>query len=146
MKTLLLKDIMTKNPVSLNEDDSFSRVEELIRERRIRHIPIVDKNNILKGIITQRDLYRVCPPRKTIEGDFVYDHEELGKFLLKYTMTPDPFSLEPEDTLEYSIEIMVSKKYGCIPIADKNKKLIGIITHIDILKAILKSGILKVNK
>jgi len=136
MKEIFIKDIMVSNLITLNVEDNFSRVEELLRIYNIRHLPIIDKDGILVGIITQRDLYRICPPRKTLEGDLVYDKIRLDGFILENVMTKDVLTLSPNDTLDKAINIMVITKYGCLPIVDENKKLLGIVTQIDVLKVI----------
>ncbi|MCU0665925.1 MAG: CBS domain-containing protein [Candidatus Omnitrophica bacterium] len=138
MEQLLIKEIMAINPVTININRHFSEVEQILRNHHIRHLPVVDDNNILRGIITQRDLYKLCAPRKTIDADLVYDKQELDKFILRYVMTPNPLTLTAQDTIEKAIDLMVSTKYGCIPIVDEQRKIIGILTQIDILRAVHK--------
>ena len=139
MRIILLKDVMVTKPYTLNIDDHFSTVEEYFHLYNIRHLPILDKDGILKGIITQRDLYRIRSPRKTMEeGEEVYDKVDLNGFILKYVMTKDPVTLHPEDTLAEAINVMVTQKYGCIPIVNDENKLLGIVTQIDVLRAVAK--------
>ena len=127
---------MVTDPYVLNVDDHFSMVEEYFHLYNIRHLPVVDKDGILRGIISQRDLYRVRSPRRTIEGEDVYDRQELNGFILKNVMTKDPFTFHPNDTLDQAIDAMVTQKYGCIPIVNDENKLLGIVTQIDVLRAI----------
>lgn len=141
MKELPLKEIMTRSPITINIESDFSMVDEYFRSFHIRHLPVVDDNNVLKGIITQRDLYRLCSPRKALEDDegvseegLIYDKDWLDKFILKQVMTKDPLSLGPEDTFARAVELMIATKYGCIPIVDNERKIVGIVTQIDILK------------
>ena len=135
MDKLLIRDVMTASPITLSVNSHFSEVEEHFRRYHIRHIPIVDEHKVLLGIITQRDLYRAYSPRRTLEGDSIYDREELDKLILKYSMTPNPLTLGPDEPVLKAIKIMVSTKYGCIPIVDSEKHIVGIVTQIDILKA-----------
>ncbi|HOW35987.1 MAG TPA: CBS domain-containing protein [Candidatus Omnitrophota bacterium] len=138
VRTLLskvkLSEIMVEDVIALNVNDPFSRVEELMREKHIRHIPIVDEHFKLAGIITQRDLYRIQPPRKDEEGNWFYDKEMLDKNILRHVMTKNPFTLSPENTVAEALLAMVDRKYGCIPIVDKSQTLCGIVTQIDILR------------
>ena len=138
MKDILLKDVMVTEPYVLNIDDPFSMAEEYFHMYNIRHLPVVDKDGILKGIITQRDLYRIRSPMKTMEGEAFYDRVDLNRFILKYVMTKDPFTLHPDDTLTEAINAMVKQKYGCIPIVNDENKLLGIVTQIDALRVIAK--------
>lgn len=130
-----LGEVMTPHPIVLNEDDRFSLVEEHFRKHHIRHLPVVDGSWTLKGIITQRDLYRISPPRQAMDGSLVYDRSELDRFILKHVMTRDLYTLHPTDTVKKAIDAMVRKKYGCIPIVDERRKLVGIVTQIDLLRA-----------
>lgn len=133
----LLK-VMTKKPVSVAIDAPFSRVEELLRRHRIRHLPVVDDNMILCGVVTQTDLYRTVSPAKSMDGELFYSKDVLDRYILKHVMTKKISTLDAEDNLASAIDIMVRKRYGCIPIVDKRDRLVGIITQIDILKAISK--------
>jgi CBS-domain-containing membrane protein len=133
MKDVLLKDVMVTHVISLREDEHFSRVEQELRTHHIRHLPIVNHENKLVGIITQRDLFRIMSPRITEEGYF-YDTSSLDQFILKHKMTPNPLALKPESTVAEVIHIMADHKYGCIPIVDQSGTLVGIVTQVDILK------------
>jgi predicted transcriptional regulator len=66
----------------------------------------------------------------------MYDKESLDGHILKHVMIKEVFTLLPEDTLGEAIKAMIRWKYGCIPIVNEQKCLIGIITQADILKAV----------
>ncbi len=136
LKDTKIKDVMVRNVYSINIDENFSRVWDLFTLYGIRHLPVIDDNNILKGIITLRDLYRTVSPRKTMDGDILYDKNELDMYVLRNLMIKDVVTLSSENSIADAIEIMTRRKFGCIPITDKTNHLIGIVTHIDILKKI----------
>ena len=129
-----IDEIMTKKVIALGEGEPFSRVEEIFRESHIRHLPIVDGKFRLVGIITQRDLYRIQSPRCDEDGNWFYDKEALDSHILKHVMTKNPMTLRSDNTVAEALLLMVDKKYGSIPIVDKDNILCGIITQIDILK------------
>lgn len=133
-----LSNIMVANPKTVDIETPFSQVEILFRKHRIRHLPVVDEKMFLHGIITQTDLYRTVAPIKSLDGDFVYSKEALDRYILKYVMTKEVISLSPEDSFSSAMEIMVRRRYGCVPIVDDENILVGIITQIDILKTISK--------
>lgn len=133
LQEVKLKDVIAPKVIAINVDEPFSHVEEKMREFCIRHLPIVDKDNKLVGIITQRDLYRIQSPHKDEDGNWFYDKELLDTHILKYVMTPDPFTLSFDNHLSDALLHMVDRKYGCIPIVDEGKMLLGVITQIDIL-------------
>jgi len=139
MKKMLLKEVMTPNPVTLNIDESFCRVAEIFTEKDIRHLPIVNAQGLILGIISQRDLNRITSPKKGPNGEYLYDPAELTKYILKQHVIHKVFSLTPEDTLEKAVELMAQHKLGCIPIVDPNGRVIGITTVTDMMKLFLKA-------
>ena len=133
---IFLKTIMVKELYTINVNEPLSKVWDIFKTYGIRYLPVVDDKGILEGIITQRDLYRIESPRITLDGELVYDKISLDGYILKYVMTKEVFTLSPDDTLETAIQAMLNEKYGCIPIVDEHKYVVGIITQVDILKAV----------
>ena len=139
MKNVLLKDIMIHEPVTLNIDEPFCKVAQIFQERDIRHLPIVNAQGQILGIISQRDLNRIASPKKASDGSYLYDPVELTKYILKQHVIQKVFALGPEDSLEKAVELMAEKKLGCMPIVDAENKVIGITTITDLLFLFLKN-------
>ena len=135
---IAVSEIMVTKVITINMGDQFSKVEELLRLHGIRHLPVVDDRNVMRGIITQRDLYRIVSPMRNEEGSSFYNRDILNEYILKYVMTKEVVALSPNATLASVINLMVKTKYGCIPILDEEKHLLGIVTQIDVLRAIAK--------
>ena len=133
MKDVFLKEIMVSRVFTAHIDDPLSAVEAKFRRHGVRHLPILDEGNRVVGIFTLRDLTRCLSPRKTEDG-YRFDPEQLDRFILKHVMTRDPLVLSPEDTLTHAVEIMARDKFGCIPITDAGRVLVGIVTQIDVLR------------
>ncbi|MFA6610677.1 MAG: CBS domain-containing protein [Candidatus Omnitrophota bacterium] len=133
---IFLKTIMIKEPHVINIGEPFSRTWDMFKTYDIRHLPIVDDNGILKGIVTQRDLYRIESPRMTQDGELMYVKDSLDAHILKQVMTRDVFTLSPDDTLGTALDAMIREKYGCIPIVDDRKHLVGIITRANVLETV----------
>ncbi|MCB9758040.1 MAG: CBS domain-containing protein [Candidatus Omnitrophica bacterium] len=134
LKKVKLSDVMTSPVVSVSVDMPFRNLVQCFQEHRIRHIPIVNSNNEVVGLMSQRDLYKIQPPHKNQDGVWVYDLDVMDGFILRNVMTVNPFTLLSSSSLDRAIDPMVRHKYGCIPVVDSNKKLCGIITQYDILK------------
>ena len=129
-----IKMIMTMKVVSIGEGEPFNHVEEKFKIHRIRHLPVVDKDNKVEGVISQRDLYKIQSPRKLEDGTWYYDSEMLDQFILNRVMNKEVLVLNPENSVADAVLKMVDTKYGCIPIVDKDNVLCGIITQVDVLK------------
>ncbi len=57
--TLTIGEVMTRDPVTVFEDDTITKAVTLMAERRIRHLPVVDREGRLKGVISARDIASV---------------------------------------------------------------------------------------
>lgn len=135
LDSITLKQAMTKDPHFLRENDAFSLVEKMMRNFSIRHLPVVNFNMEVVGIISQRDFYRVTTPHVTLEGDSFYSQDLLDQFIIKNVMTKTPFVLYPESSLFQAMVMMSKRKYGCIPVVDKQYgRLQGIITKSDVFR------------
>lgn len=136
LHSIAIEEFMMKNVISLHLGDSMAKAYELMKDHRIRHLPVVDDNNIPVGVFTDTDLNHACPPHETAAG-WYYDKETLCLLSLKHFMTPEPACLFPTSTLKEAAEIMVKRKYGCLPIISRiDRSLLGIITYIDVLRKI----------
>lgn len=131
-----IKDIMTPKVYSIRVDQSFSLVPRILDEYSVRHLPVVDINQKVVGMITQREMYKIRSPRKLIDGEWHYDDEMLNDIILQHVMIKDPFTLHPEDSLGRVLLKMVHTRIGGIPIVDEYNVLCGIITRRDMLRLI----------
>jgi CBS domain-containing protein len=134
MKTIFLKDIMKKPPITIRVNDPFAKTVELMGKYSIRHLPVIDSNGLLVGIISQRDVNRAASPRRAPEGKYVYDTAELDKLILANVMSTQVGTLSANHTLEDAANLMAQKKYGCIPVVDENNHVIGIVSTVDIMQ------------
>ena len=138
MKNTPVKEVMIPDPITVNIDENFSKVGVIFQEKNIRHLPIVNSFGVIMGVISQRDFYRITTPQKCQNGTYIYDMNELAKYMLKEHLTEKVVTLSPEDSLERAVELMAEKKVGCIPIINKEGQVVGILTAIDMLKLFLK--------
>ncbi|MBF0384428.1 MAG: CBS domain-containing protein [Candidatus Omnitrophica bacterium] len=129
-----VKDVMTREVLSIGVDDSFSKVPEFFQRTGFRHLPVVGENGRFMGLITERDLYKIRSPRKLIDGSWYYDSEMLDDVILKHVMVKDTFTMSPEATLAEALTKMTICKYGCVPILEEDGTLCGILTQHDLLR------------
>lgn len=129
-----ISEVMASPVITVKESDDFAVVQEKIDVYDVRHLPVVNEEGRIVGLISQRDLYRIHSPRHLEDGTWFYDKEALHQFLLMKVMTPNPFTLKPANTLLEAVESTVCFKFGCIPIVDDDHHPCGIITRDTILK------------
>ena len=134
LKKVKLSEIMTDKLITVREDAPFHEVADKIQANGIRHLPVVDKDNKIVGLLTERDLYKIQSPRKLEDGTWYYDRDMLDGVILKDVMIRDPFRMKPDNTVAEAILVMVEKKFGCVLIEDAAGKLCGIMSYVDLLK------------
>lgn len=133
---MLVKDVMTKNPITIQEKESVLEARDLMTKNKINKLPVVDKSGSLIGIITANDLQRSTPSDATS-----LDMYELGYLLSKLTvekiMTKKVITVNENETVEEAARIMADKDFGCLPVMADNL-LIGIITESDLFKMFIE--------
>ena len=133
---MLVKDRMTPNPVTITSTTSFPEAFQIIRERRIRHLPVVDRKGKLKGIVALTDLLRASPSQATTLSVFEMNYL-LANLHVQEVMTSPPITVPEDVPLEEAARIMVENKIGCLPVM-RDGKLQGMITETDIFETFVE--------
>lgn len=131
-----VKDRMTPGPSTASEDTSFEEALQLMKEKKIRRLPIVARDGGLTGIVVQKDLFSASPSSATSLSVFEV-HYLLSKLTMKDVMTRRVVTVGEDCPLEEAARIMVDYKIGCLPIM-RDGKLVGIITETDIFKTFVE--------
>jgi acetoin utilization protein AcuB len=131
-----VKDRMTPSPITATEDTSFEEALHMMKEKKIRRLPIVNKSGHITGIVVQKDLFSASPSTATSLSVFEV-HYLLSKLKMKDVMTRRVVSVGDDCPLEEAARIMVDSKIGCLPIT-KDGRLVGIITETDIFKTFVE--------
>ena len=124
--------IATKSVITLKNSGTLLDASRLLREKGIRHLPVVDDQNRLVGVITDRDIKRVSAS----EATSLDIHELLyllDKLDVTKVMTKNPVTVTSSTTVRDAASLMVERKIGCLPVVDGGK-LNGIVTYIDMLR------------
>jgi CBS domain-containing protein len=122
-----------KQPVlALGRNDRLSMAEDLLQQERIRHIPVLDEDGKLCGIVTQRDLFRGALLRALGYGSRLAD-KLFESLPVKEAMTDEVISTSPETPVSDAARLLLEHKIGCLPVTD-NGKLVGIVTETDFIE------------
>ena len=119
-----INQLMVKNPVTVTEDASISEAIELMKANSIRHLPVIQKGNILKGFLTLADLKQGMIPYM------------LGDLTLQDLMIKNPITVKPDDDIETAAQLIYKYKIGGMPVV-KGNKLVGIVTGTDMLRTFI---------
>jgi acetoin utilization protein AcuB len=128
-----MREKIQKKPVTISPDASFFEARALIHEKGIRHLPVVDKNNHLVGIVTDRDIREAAPSDATLLSIQELNYL-LGKLKVGSIMTPKEklITITPDTIIEEAVQLMHDHKIGCLPVIE-GEKLYGIFTETDAL-------------
>ena len=132
------QDLMTPNPVTVTPDVSLAGVWDLMRDRGIRHVPVVDEGALV-GMLSDRDLAHFDMARLlTLEGADAL-RRELSTPVVK-VMSPDVISVEPEAELGEVVDLLIEHRVGAVPVVrPETGELIGIVSYIDVLRVLRDS-------
>lgn len=130
--------LMTKEPITINSDISILDAMEVMRASKVRRLPVVDKNNKLVGIVTDKDLYAAAPSLVSTLSKYEANYL-LTKMLVKEIMTQEVITAKESLTIEEVALLMYKNKIGGVPIVSDQdpQKLVGIITETDIFKILV---------
>ena len=134
---MLVRERMTPNPVVVNPDTPFDEALRLLRERKIRRLPVVDKKNQLVGIVVEKDLLYASPSPATTLSIYELNYL-LSKLQVKDVMTKRVIAVGEECPLEEAARIMVDHKIGSLPVV-RERDVVGIITETDIFRVMAEA-------
>lgn len=133
---MLVGERMTRNPVTVTEETSIDDALHVMRERKVRRLPVLDSSGKMVGIVSDRDLLHAAPSPATSLS--VYElHYLLSKLTIKRVMTSPVITVSPSTPVEEAARMMVDNRIGGLPVMEGGK-LVGIITETDIFKILLE--------
>lgn len=118
---------MTAMPHTINQDVSVQTALQMMREHHFRHLPVL-KGGRLVGVLTDRDI--------KLASSFVRAGESASDLSVEQVMTPDPYAVTPEASLDQVVAHMAEHKYGCAIVQQSNGKVVGIFTATDGLRVL----------
>jgi CBS-domain-containing membrane protein len=136
-------DIMTERVACLDKEDSLAKVLEVMHKDKIRHVPIVDAQQKLVGIISDRDVLRYLPclrPGADSFHDRLFDvapNNAAIKQVLHDIIKRDVSCVLPSCDFYTAVGMLYEKNISCLPVTDEEKKLVGIVTVTDVMRGLL---------
>jgi len=129
---MTIEKAMSNNVVTIAPSSALVEAVRVMKENKIKHLPVVDSSGSVVGVVTDRDLKEAsASDATTLEvHELLY---LLNKVKIESIMSKSVVSIQQGSPLKQAAQIMVDKGIGCLPILDGNK-LSGIITRSDILR------------
>lgn len=129
---MIIRDVMTKNPVCVTESTSVTEAKQIMNSRKINKLPVLNNSKKLVGIITKNDIAKVSPSEAT-----TLDMYEISSLLAKLTcgkfMTKKVITISESEIVEEAARIMADKNIGCLPVVNDDV-VVGIVTESDLFE------------
>jgi len=127
---MLVSKIMTRNPVFIHPELSLSEARSLMDKEQIGHLPVLNKNNELAGLIARVDLLKAGPSPATSLDMYEISYL-LAKLSVEKVMQKDVITVQENEVIEEAARIMADRGIGCLPVMN-GSLLVGIVTDTDI--------------
>jgi CBS domain-containing protein len=135
-KFRLVRDLMTPTVVTLGRNETLRSADDIMRLGRIRHLPVVDDEGALVGIVSQRDLFHSGLVRALGYGSHAQGRV-LESLLVKETMHSEVQTIAPDAALTDAAKTMLERKIGCLVVVE-NGQIAGILTEGDFVRLALE--------
>lgn len=136
MERTCVREIMTAPALVVTPDTSVPAAVSLMREKRIRHLPVVE-NGRLVGIVSRGDL-REASIAAGINADSYELHFMLNRLTVGKLMTRKVFTVTPDALVVFAAELMTEYKIAGLPVVDQDGSVIGIVTESDLLRMLVR--------
>jgi len=130
-----VKNWMTSNLVTVDESTSVVKISKILKDNNIRHLPVT-KDGKLVGIITAHDVREVLP-HKTVTLNVHELHHLLAETKARDIMSPNPVTIELDETMEVAAVKMFKKRITGLPVVTKQGDLVGIISQGDVFRVLI---------
>ncbi|MCF8069258.1 MAG: CBS and ACT domain-containing protein [Desulfobacterales bacterium] len=124
---------MTRDVITINKNTNILQAKEIMAENTIRHLPVVDSENRIVGILTDRDIRSAMPSILLDDYEYKKAGEKLTELLAKDIMSTSPITVSPACTIQDAILLYQKTRHGAFPVVEADGKLIGIVSVQDML-------------
>jgi acetoin utilization protein AcuB len=133
---MFVREYMTPNPITITADVSVTQALRMMRDKKVRRLPVLDGKGKLVGIVSDKDLLHASPSPATSLA--VWEMTELlAKLTVEKVMTREVVTVSEDLPLEEAARIMVDRRIGGLPVM-REQTLAGIITETDLFKVLME--------
>ena len=118
-----VRDRMSTPPITIGLDTVYHKALKLIQEHRLHHLPVVDEQGRLAGIVAERDLLLAA-------SHYVQNAVDVAEIMHREVITATP-----DTSMESAATLMLNHKIGSLPVVDPEQRVVGMLTETDVFKA-----------
>lgn len=126
---------MKKEPVTVRPETTIAEVKEILAAKHFRHLPVVDENGRLLGMVTDRDVRSAYPSSVATGRQHREEVLKIGHSPVCEIMSWDVVYLSPAATLDDALILLDRQKVGALPVVDEEQKVVGIFSIRDLIRA-----------
>lgn len=127
-----VREVMSSDVTTLEMNETLTIADDVMNLGRIRHLPVLDSEGNVAGVLSQRDLFRGALARALGYGEHA-QNKLLGMLKVKEVMTNDPATIGPDEDLTAAAQTLFEQKIGCLLVVEDDK-LVGILTEADFVR------------
>jgi acetoin utilization protein AcuB len=128
---------MTRKVITVGPETGLFEAQELMAESTIRHLPVIDPDDRLIGIVTDRDIRSALPYEFFKQHPTEEEKQKFSRLQIKDIMSKNPLTISPTYTIQDALLMIQDAKVGALPVVDEENRLKGIISVRDLLRAFI---------
>ena len=132
---MFIHDHMTPSPITVTPEQTVAEAIDKLLQYNIRHLPVVDDQGMLLGILSDRDLRSARPSSVAQSKERGSVEAQVNNTPVSVLMTRDILLLRPHTTLDDALMLFQSRKIGALPVVNEEDKLVGVFTTADLMNA-----------
>ena len=131
---LQVRDVMSRDVHTVKRNDELAIADALMKQERVRHLPVLDEDGDVCAVVSQRDLFRGALLRALGYGARA-EELMLRQVAVKDAMSSEIQTTTPDTLVADAARVMIDRRIGCLPVIE-NGKLIGIVTETDFVRLV----------
>lgn len=134
---MFIDQSMTKDVITVGPQTAILEAKAKMAEYHVHHLPVVEADETLVGIVTDRDIRSALPSGVLTAEEKIREEGRLAQLQVKDIMTENPITISPANTLEDALLMMQETPVGAFPVVGQGNKLQGIVSKSDLLRAFI---------
>ena len=131
---LQVRDVMSHDVHTVKRNDELAIADALMKQERVRHLPVLDEDGTVCAVVSQRDLFRGALLRALGYGSRA-EELVLRQVAVKEAMSAEIQTTAPDTPVADAARLMIERKIGCLPVIE-NGRLVGIVTETDFVRLV----------
>lgn len=139
-RSTAISKIMTTEVISIRPTDTMDKVDRIFHTADIHHIPVVNKDRVVLGMISKSDYFKILHGFTLFKAPISQKYNEavLRSLLAKEVMTKQVATLRPDDSVSTAADYFRENRFHAIPIVDGQRKLVGILSTYDLINSMFR--------